>query len=418
MKFSIKKQAYLLIFLNFLFIYFLFSWFSDIRILRDKKGIEVENFRIDKLIIIDHEKKSQIMLLKNSSRGWLYSNDEVECSANEFAVEDLLYNLSSILAKESISTEISPYNLLWTINMTAYTGNQTKIDIFENCIRVITRDNVRFFQNPSFDNILSKNFKNFIDEKLWEGDINELRFIKVQVANSILTFVKKDDEWYLELPFSRAGKFTIVCDILKILHTIHCTSVLNNKKFSSPNFIISCDSAEFQTELEFFQQNEEYFIRKNDTIFGVQPPFSNVLDIFYKSLLNMSIFSDIHIDSLEIQETKKEYSLLLQKLETGDKWQVSSHADKSLKFLEISDENILKFEKFLKNFCVQKQLCYKLPNMELKYNVHIQSNVGLLDFEILEDSQQYFLRHKESTYMFEMPQAFIDALRDLINICK
>lgn len=414
---SIQRKMYFLVALNIVFLASLFLWISDVHIVQDESAHVESNLQPVKVIITDYRDSSVFSFLNNQNDGWTLNFNQIRCNANEHALGKILYCLNTILNERRTTGFIPLHDLSYSVQSVDSMGHTTRFDIFNNGTKITQKERTFYSSSTDLGEYFFRSGKNFADEILWEKDVKAARFLKIQCANIILTFAKKNNVWHMERPFNRPINNFIVGDLLKFLHDIHCSVVVINQPIVSPDLEITVGSGDFQVKLDFLQKNGKFFVQKNGVVFEIPAEFGNYLENLFEMPLRLRIFDDIRIDSLELQSVTDEKTILLQKLEAIDKWQVSLRDDKSIKFSEIGSDQIINLKKFLSELSLREQLHIKIKGKPVKYHLRLYSSIGVLNFQIFADSQQCMLLHEESGAIFGVPCEFMKILNEVIDIC-
>lgn len=417
MKLSMQKKAYLLIVLNFVFLFLLFLWTSDIRVEKNGRLNLHKNFKPTKVLLVNHATSSNFLFLQGEDTNWTLNFEKNHCRANEHALAKLFHDSSLILSFKPANGPIDFHNLLWSITFSGQKSELAQFEVFEDGTQVTRSGQNFYYRSNELNEFLSKNFESFVDEQLWDGNVHDIRFLKIKTSNLEETFVKKNSTWHMELPFNRPVSEGFIGNILKFLSNTHCNTIVFDQKISPKEVTLSMSAADRQSNLSFFSKNDEIFVKKEDMVFKVLPEFS----VFLKKFLERSLklFSDIRFDSLEIQGVSNQKRFFLQKLEGVDKWQLSLSNDNEVNFLEISDEKVASFENLVSDMSVQNRLDKLSDGCTLDYSLKINSNIGVANFQIFEDERtgNWFLLHSESGFVFKTSHEFVEKLRDMTENC-
>lgn len=419
MKLSMQHKAYLLIAINILFIFSLFLWLSDIRVARTQEERTEVNLNPQKITITNHQDASVSYFEKDENGNWVLNLGKAKCHANEHALNAILFDLKKFFEGKPSTGNIVPLkNLSWEVKLTEKGDNFTKFEIYENGVRVTKSGKQAFISSENLCPIFFQNRGSFVDEKLLNGDLKEIRFLKLKIADTNFSFLKKNDSWFMDLPLVRPVDDAIVNEILRFLRDVHCNTVVDNQQSLSPVLTIITGVGNSQSKLDFFQRSEQFFLKKNDIVFEIPSEFKDGFEQILSNLLKLGILDGIVIDSIEIQTIPDEQTILLQKLETGDKWQASLRGAQFMNFSEIGHERILILKNFISKLSVQRRL-YKVPDGRLvKYRLKIFSNLGVFVFQIFENGGQYTLFHDDSGYNFVVPHECVEILDDVIEACE
>lgn len=415
---STKAKAYLLITINFIFIVFLFFYYSDLHISKKNvKGvIKIPLTSVVGIEIISFVDGANVKLSKNLSDDWMHNLHETVSHANKYAVNDLLFSLENIALKEIFQHDFDFNESVWSINLTNLFEELIEINVFRDMVVIKYHDRIFVSETDSINECLRCIFDKLVDENVLDKNGGDINFVQFMLPNSEFIFSKKNNSWYMDYPFYRFIENKFIKNTLEELSQVHCDNIVQNIELDIPLFTIQYGSADSRDRVEIFKKNKKFYVKKSNIVFGFK---DNIPDIYfhlknvYKKLSSLSVFYGISFDSIEIQNILNQKSVFLQKIEPEDKWQLSFYNEMPLNFVEINSNIVPDIEKIISSLQIQKNLDQTLAKKILIFKS--KSNIGEVDFDIYKILDKYFLLHESSGFTFFIPKEFIDILFSLFN---
>ncbi len=412
MKLSVRKQLYILIFANSLFIALLYFLFSELRFSKSTMSkIDNAHFNINdisKLEIFNQQNRSHLEFTKNSNDDWYCSYNNSNFHVNEHAINTLLFQIKNLT---SANSTVPSGSFLWEITLTEQSGIPINVKVFKYCTKIFKNEKIEVFNTGSLIKTLTKFYECPFYETVFTENTIRANSINLQVLGTNFSFIRKNNLWYIDNPISRGDKSGFVKNILYELTKIHGNKILSSEEVSGePIISLTYTFTDIWNKVDFFQKNGHFLLKKNDIFFDVSEESSFILNTICQKLMNLKIFENISLDSLEVKDFKDFNSISYQKLKEDNKWQISFHESQSLKFLEITGDKTKNFEEFLSALSMKSCIKNIPVSSDLVYFISCDSNIGQINFKVLRHDNNYFLLYEKSSSIFSLDKELIDNL--------
>ena len=252
---------------------------------------------------------TQFVLAKKDNGKWCISTDKLQCKANIFAINNLLFELDvAVRGGTVLEKKDWPHSSEYFIR-----------------VNIAGSNHVLYCETGSVvADIISGDLFNFVDSKVFtvNAGMTEL-FIKVPEQNLEYRFVRRSDVFFLDCAAQLQVDSTLMSEVISHLKTLHFT------KFADAGELFGGEYAEIKI-YDSKRCESIKFVRNGERVIAIKDGLDIAIELNTEDLsqfvdsvcaaASVRVFPKMKIDTIEVLDNVTQKEFFLQKLEEINVW--------------------------------------------------------------------------------------------------
>lgn len=387
------KKTIFLIIVNLLILCCVFVFLND-KIF--EKGVEGDEIVICpetvSSISVENANNVKFSLSKKNSKEWTINTGKLQCNANIFAVDNLLFELS-VESKNG------------TISFKSNKENQS--DNFVR-INVSGKEYIIYCERESvLEDMIKGDVFQFVDSKVFgiSAGITEI-LVKVPEMHLENRFVRRSDVFFLDYSAQLPIDSSLMSNVISHVKMLHFTGFSDQKQFLDKNVAeIKIYDSKSCESIKFVRNGNRIFAIKDDVGVAMELDALELTKLInsVRAAASVNVLPNITIDTIEVFGYLPTKEFFLQKLEEIDVWNlITKNNGKIVNFRADSNSvsELIDVIRSMKSVNILEKNLVNLSEFHKKTSVNLDGE-RLIKFDILEDGDTKICILNDSKFVFE-----------------